>query len=121
MSSQYQKALAAILSENTTAFNKKYATTGTGELDPKISYDTFKLLNSGTAPKNSILNRAYRNYQLKYGSRATSPTEVNQTNSRPSSPSQDPTTFGGKSKKRSASTRKYKKRHARKKRSTRKN
>lgn len=121
MSSQYQKALAAILSENTTTFNKKYATTGTGQLDPKNSYDRFKLLNSGYVPKNNILKRALRNYEVQYGSRASSPTEVNQTSSRPASPSQDPTTFGGKSKKRSAGTRKYKKRHARKKRYTRKN
>jgi hypothetical protein len=79
--SQFKKAMKALANKKSTLFNSEYAVVNVGTLSPSDSYKKYTNLSSNSSLKSkspaNIVQKAFKNIEAQYGSRPSSPYNIN--------------------------------------------
>ncbi len=80
--SQFKKAKNALSAQKSNLFNTEYAVSNVGTLQPSESYQKFLNMSSNSSSRSkspaNIVQKAFKNVEIQYGSRPSSP--YNKTN-----------------------------------------
>ncbi len=82
--SQFKKAMNALSAKKSNLFNAEYSVSKVGTLNPIESYQKYTNMTSNASSRSkspaNIVQKAFKNVEIQYGSRPSSPYNNNNNN-----------------------------------------